>query len=45
MKKYIAITIFALAVALLSVFARNFDVSDSVNNTCDIDTISIETIN
>lgn len=49
MKKYIAITVFALAVALLSVFARNLGVSDGVtdteNNLCDIDTTSIEIIN
>ena len=49
MKKYIAITVFALAVALLSVFARNFDISDSVtdteNNLYDIDTTSFEVIN
>lgn len=49
MKKYIAITVFALAVALLSVFARNFDVSDSVtdteNNISNIDTTSVEIIN
>lgn len=49
MKKYIAITVFALAVALLSVFARNFDISDSVtdteNNISNIDTTSVEIIN
>lgn len=48
MKKYIAITVFALAVALLSVFARNFNISDSVTNTenniCGIDTTMIEAI-
>lgn len=49
MKKYIAITVFALAVALLSVFARNFDISDSVtdteNNISDINATSVEIIN
>ena len=49
MKKYIAITVFALAVALLSVFARNFDISDSVtdteNNISDINATLVETIN
>ena len=49
MKKYIAITVFALAIALLSVFARNLgvteDVPDTENNISDIGITSVETIN
>lgn len=49
MKKYIAVTVFALAVALLSVLARNFDISDNVTDTesniGEIDTTFVETIN
>lgn len=33
MKKYIAITIFALAVALLSVFVRNVDAMTTTSDT------------
>ena len=33
MKKYIAITVFALSVALLSVFARNADVPNTAPDT------------
>ena len=45
MKKYIAVTIFSLAVLILSICARNYDISDSVSNTenniGNVDTISI----
>lgn len=33
MKKYIAITVFSLSVALLSVFARNVDVTSAASDT------------
>ena len=33
MKKYIAITVFALAVALLSIFARNADITSTAPDT------------
>lgn len=47
MKKYIAVTVFALAVVLLSVLARNFDISDNItdteNNISEIDTTLVKT--
>lgn len=49
MKKYIAVTILSLAVVILSICARNFDISDGVadteNKINDVDTTLIETIN
>lgn len=45
MKKYITVTIFSLAVLILSICARNFDISDNVtdteNNVSNVDIVSI----
>ena len=45
LKKYIAVTIFSLAVLILSICARNFDISNSVtdteNNVSNVNIVSI----